>query len=339
MQSETGKGASRAGLAGIRPMKIVIIPGLTLPEVAEPDLARIRRAAGGAEVVVSDPKSALADIVDADVVLGLVTRPMYLAAKRLRWVHAIASGVDSFLYDEFRLGEVVLTSEKGLVGEHLADHGFGLLLMLTRQLATALRLGPDAWNHRPAIRADEIELTGATMGIYGFGGTGRAIARRAVAFGMDCIALDRDPVEGSPEVDSVMGPAGFEVLLRRSDVLAICCPLTPETRGKFDARAFALMKRSAILLNVTRGEVMVEDDLVDALNSGAIRGAALDVAPTEPLPAESRLWDLPQVVMTPHTAGASQFRSQRNLDRFVRNLERLRRGEALEGEVDKNLGY
>jgi len=320
-------------------MKIVIIPGLTLPRVAESDLERIRRAGNGAEVVVSDSKSALTDVVDADVVLGLVTRPMYLAAKKLRWVHAIASGVDSFLYDEFRLGDVILTSEKGLVGEHLADHAFGLLLMLTRQLATALRLGPDAWNHRPAIRADEVELTGATMGVFGFGGTGRAVVRRAVAFGMHCVALDREPVPGSPEVNAVMCSDDFDELLERSDVVAICCPLTPETRGKFDAHAFAAMKSTAILVNVTRGEVMVEDDLVHALESGAIRGAALDVAPTEPLSADSRLWDLPQVVMTPHTAGASQFRTQRNLDRFVRNLERLRRGEALEGKIDKNLGY
>lgn len=320
-------------------MKIVIVPGLTLPQVAEQDLQRIRRAGGGAEVVVSDPESVLTEIVDADVVLGFVTRPMYRVAKKLRWVHAIASGVDSFLYDEFRLGDVILTSEKGLVGEHLADHAFGLLLMLTRQLATALRLGPDAWNHRPAIRADAIELTGLTMGIFGFGGTGRAVARRAVAFGMRCIALDRDPVPGSPEVDAVLRPDAFDDLLNRSDVLAICCPLTPETRGKFDARAFRAMKSTAFLVNVTRGEVMVEDDLVQALESGAIRGAAMDVAPTEPLSAKSRLWELPQVVMTPHTAGASQFRSQRNLDRFVRNLERLRRGEALEGEIEKNLGY
>ena len=320
-------------------MKIVIVPGLTLPQVAEQDLQRIRRAGDGAEVVVSDPASALTEIVDADVVLGFVTRPMYRAAKKLRWVHAIASGVDSFLYDEFRLGDVILTSEKGLVGEHLADHAFGLLLMLTRQLATTLRLGPDAWNHRPAIRADEIELTGSTMGIFGFGGTGRAVARRAVAFGMHCIALDRDPVPGSPEVDAVLRPDAFDDLLAGSDVVAICCPLTSETRGKFDARAFAAMKSTAILVNVTRGEVMVEDDLVHALESGAIRGAALDVAPTEPLSAESRLWELPQVVMTPHTAGASQFRTQRNLDRFVRNLERLRHGETLEGEIDKNLGY
>ena len=320
-------------------MKILIIPGLTLPSVSEADLQRIRAAAVNAEVIVATPQEAEREVVDADVVLGFVSRPMYLAAKKLRWVHAIASGVDAFLYDEFRTGEVVLTSEKGLVGEHLADHAFGLLLMLTRQIATALRLGADAWNHRPQMRAKEIELTGATMGVFGFGGTGRAVARRAAAFGMKVVALDRDPVPGSPEVSAVLGAGGFDSLLATSDVLAICCPLTPETRGKFDAAAFRKMKNSAIVVNVTRGETMVEDDLVAALEAGEIGGAALDVAPREPLPPSSRLWSLPQVAMTPHTAGASQFRAERNLARFVENLRRLRRREPLEGVIDKALGY
>ena len=320
-------------------MKILIIPGLTLPAVSEADLQRVRAAAVNAEVIVATPQEAEREVVDADVVLGFVSRPMYLAAKKLRWVHAIASGVDAFLYDEFRTGEVILTSEKGLVGEHLADHAFGLLLMLTRQMATALRLGADAWNHRPEMRAKEIELTGATMGVFGFGGTGRAVARRAAAFGMKVVALDRDPVPGSPEVSAVLGAGGFDSLLATSDVLAICCPLTPETRGKFDAAAFRKMKNSAIVVNVTRGETMVEDDLVAALEAGEIGGAALDVAPREPLPPSSRLWSLPQVAMTPHTAGASQFRAERNLARFVENLRRLRRREPLEGVIDKALGY
>ncbi len=320
-------------------MKILIIPGLTLQEVTETDLARIRSAAGDADIVVSDHREAIRHIADADVVLGFVTREMFLAARRLRWVQSISSGVDAFFYAEFRDSDVVLTSEKGLVGEHLADHGFGLLLMLTRQLGTALRYGPDAWNHRPEMRSQEVELTGAVMGIFGFGGTGRAMARRAVAFGMTVQALDRDAVPTSPEVDEVWGPDRFEELLATSDVVAVCCPLTPETRGRFDAAALARMRSTAWLVNVTRGEVMVEDDLVAALESGEIAGAALDVAPREPLPADSRLWALPNVAMTPHTAGASQFRAGRNLDRFVDNLARFRAGEPLEGVIDKALGY
>ncbi len=320
-------------------MKILIIPGLTLPSVADEDIERIRIAGGNADVVVSALEDAINHVGDTDVVLGLLSKKMFLASSRLKWVHAIASGVDMFLYDEFVSSGVILTSEKGLVGEHLADHGFGLLLMLTRQLATALRLGPASWEHRPEMRSKEIELTGSTLGIFGFGGTGKAMARRAVGFGMRVIALDREEMEVSDGADEVVGPEGFESMLARSDVVSICCPLTPETRGKFDSSTFSAMKDEALLVNVTRGEVMVEEDLLVALREGVIAGAALDVAPREPLPENSELWTLENVVMSPHTAGASQFRASRNIDRFIRNLEHFRVGESLEGVIDKELGY
>jgi len=321
-------------------MKILIIPGLTLPPPAPHDIERIRAAAGpDSEVVVCEMRAALAQAADAEVILGLLTEKLFAAAPRLRWVHAIASGVDSFLFPAFRASSALLTSEKGLVGEHLADHGFGLLLMLTRQLAAAQRLGAASWNHRPALRREEIELTGLTMGCIGFGGTGRAMARRAAAFGMHCQAVDAEPVAPSPEVAAVRGVDQLPELLATSDVVAVCCPLTPATRELFDDAAFAQMKSSAFLVNVTRGEVMNEAALVKALSEGVIRGAALDVAPREPLPADSALWRLPNVVMTPHTAGASQFRAARNLDRFVTNLERLRHEQPLEGLIDKTKGY
>lgn len=321
-------------------MKILIIPGLTLPPPAAHDIERIRAAAGpDSAVVVCDMRAALDQAADAEVILGLLTETLFAAAPRLKWVHAIASGVDTFLFPAFRASSALLTSEKGLVGEHLADHAFGLLLMLTRQLAAAQRLGADSWNHRPALRREEIELTGLTMGCIGFGGTGRAMARRAAAFGMRCQAVDAEPVAPSPEVATVGGVEQLTELLATSDVVAVCCPLTPATRELFDDAAFAQMKSSAFLVNVTRGEVMNEVALVKALSAGVIRGAALDVAPREPLPADSALWRLPNVVMTPHTAGASQFRAARNLDRFVTNLERLRRGQPLEGLIDKTKGY
>ncbi len=221
-------------------MKILIIPGLTLPEVSEASLNEIKRAAGdNAQIVVTTQKEAAQHAADAEVVLGIVPKSLFEAAPNLKWVHAIASGVDMFLYREFVASEVILTSEKGLVGEHLADHAFGLLLMLTRQLAAALRFGADSWNHRPEMRFQEIELTGTTMGIFGFGGTGRAMARRAAAFGMNCIAVDRDEVPTSPEVSEVWKPGQFEQLLNTADVVSICCPLTSETRDKFDESAFA----------------------------------------------------------------------------------------------------
>lgn len=321
-------------------MKILIIPGLTLPEVSAADIERIESAAGhNASVVVTSQQDAHAHAADADVILGFVPKTLFDVAKNLRWVHAIASGVDAFLYPEFVESDVMLTSEKGLVGEHLADHGFGLLLMLTRELATAMRLGAESWQHRPEMRRRETELTGQTFGIVGFGGTGRAMARRAAAFGMRCIAVDKDPVPASAEVPAVGTMAGFHDLLGAADVVAICCPLTKATRNLFDAAAFSHMKRNAILVNVTRGEVMEETALIDALQKGAIRGAALDVAPREPLPADSPLWSMANVVMSPHTAGASQFRAARNIDRFIANLEHLVRDEPLEGVIDKTQGY
>ncbi len=321
-------------------MKVLVIPGLTLPEVSDTDIERIRIAAGvDSEIVVTRQRDALDHASDAEVILGIVPEQLFHAAPKLRWVHAIASGVDMFLYPEFINSNVVLTSEKGLVGEHLADHGFGLLLMLTRQLAAADRMGPDSWNHRPELRIQELELTGSTMGIIGFGGTGRAMARRAAAFGMSVRALDRDPVPASPEVETVEPVDNLNSLLAGSDVVAVCCPLTIDTRAMLNADTFAQMKSTAILVNVTRGEVMVEEDLINALKSGGIAGAALDVTPREPLPPDSELWSLPNVVMTPHTAGASQFRARRNLERFITNLERLGRDEPLEGIVDKSQGY
>jgi len=321
-------------------MKILIIPGLTLPVVEEDEVARIREAAGSdSEVIVCDLQQAMEQVEDATIVFGPAPAKLFSRARQLRWVQAIASGVDGYLYPEFVESDVVLTSEKGLVGEHLSDHAFGLLLMLTRQLATAQRFGADGWNRRVEMRRREVELTGLTMGLFGFGGTGRAMARRAAAFGMRCIALDRDPVPGSSEVSEVWLPDRFDQLLIESDVLAVCCPLTRETRDLFDRRVFNRMKSSAWLVNVTRGEVMVEADLIEALKSSQIAGAALDVAPREPLPADSELWSMDNVVMTPHTAGASQFRASRNLDRFVANLERFRAGEDLEGTIDKVAGY
>jgi hypothetical protein len=212
-------------------VNVLITPGLTLPEPSATDLERIRHAAGpGCRVTVCDAAKAHENAADAEAILGFISPKLLAAAPKLKWVHAIASGVDTFLFPAFRASPVVLTSEKGLVGEHLADHAFGLLLMLTRQLATSLRLGADAWNHRPEMRAQEVELSGLKLGCVGFGGTGRAIAKRAAAFGMTCRAVDPEPVPVTAEVPRVEGTQAFASLLADSDVVAVCCPLTKDTR-------------------------------------------------------------------------------------------------------------
>lgn len=323
------------------PVTILVLLGLTLPDVSNDDVAKIRAAAppGSTIKIAPQVRDAIAMAADAEVILGFIPEALFHAAPRLRWVHAIASGVDMFLYPAMRDSSVVLTGEKGLVGGHLADTGFGLLLALTRQIATAIRLGPASWQAREAMRRQEIELEGLTMGIIGFGGTGRAMARRAVAFGMHVLALDVWPVQPSDGVREVWGRDRLGELLAASDVVAVCCPLTAETRHLFNDATFTQMKRGAFLVNVTRGEIVDGEALVRALQDGRCGGAALDVAPVEPLPANHPLWTFENVVMTPHTAGASQLRAARNLDRFCENLRRARAGAPLLGVVDKQLGY
>ncbi len=322
-------------------MHVLVCTGLTLPEVSDADLDRVAAAAGPDATVTlaGTPEQALAAAADVEVILGYIDPQVFAAAPGLRWVAAIASGVDHYLFPALKHSDVVLTSEKGLVGSHLADHAFALLLSLTRGIAQTVRYGDETWAHRMEFRRDNIELEGLTMGIVGLGGTGRAIARRAAAFGMHCQAVDRDEVTTTPEVAVVHPLSAFNELLASSDVVAVCCPLTEETQDLFDDDAFARMKSTAYLVNVTRGGIVDGEALIRALEGGRIAGAGLDVTPEEPLPPGHPLWDAPNLVITPHTAGASQLRAGRNLDRFCRNLEHLRAGEPLEGVVDKELGY
>jgi phosphoglycerate dehydrogenase-like enzyme len=323
------------------PADILVTLGLTLPSISERELDDIRAAAPAGSTVRVAPtmKEAIATAGDAEIIFGFIPKALFDAAPELRWVHCIASGIDMFLYPEMKASPVVLTGEKGLVGGHLADTGFGLLLALTRQIATAIRCGPDAWSRREAMRMQEVELEGLTMGIVGFGGTGRALARRAVAFGMDVRACDVVAVAPSDGVTEVWSMDRLDDLLAGSDVVAVGAPLTSATRGLFDDDRFAAMKPGALLVNVTRGEIVDGDALVAALARGHLGGAALDVAPVEPLPADHPLWSFENVVMTPHTAGASQLRGPRNVRRFCDNLRRAQRGDELLGVVDKELGF
>jgi len=322
------------------PTNILVIEGLTMMD-ASPFVDDIGAAAPtGSEITIAPSfKEAAALAGDAEVILGILNEPFFSHAPNLRWVHATASGVDMFMFDDFINSDVVLTGEKGLVGGHLADTGWGLLLALTRQIHSAIKLGPDAWAHRVDMRRQEIELEGMTMGIVGFGGTGRAIAKRAVAFGMNNIAVDAYPSEPDHGVKQVWGIDRLPDLLERSDVVAVCLPLTNDTDAMFNDDLFAQMKAGSYIMNVTRGEIIHGDSLVRALESGHLGGAALDVAPGEPLPPEHPLFSLPNVAMTPHTAGASQLRASKNVARFVRNLQHAQSGAPFEGVVDKHAGY
>jgi phosphoglycerate dehydrogenase-like enzyme len=320
---------------------IEVMLGLTLPSISDAELQSIEDAAppGSTIRVAKGVKAAIADGADIDVLLGFIPETLFHATPKLRWVHAIASGMDAMLYPAMRDSDVILTGEKGLVGGHLADTGFGLLLALTRQIKTAFQLGADGWNHRPEMRSKEIELEGMMMGVVGFGGTGRAIAKRAVAFGMNVQAVDALAVPPSDGVEEVWTLDRLDDLLATSDVVAIGAPLTPETQNLIDDHAFSAMRPGALIMNVTRGEIIDGTALVAALRDGRCGGAALDVAPEEPLPPDHPLWTFDNVAMTPHTAGASQLRGPRNIARFCENLRLAQRGDPLTGVVDKQAGF
>ncbi len=299
---------------------------------------QIRSAVEGVEIFQADSGEEVERLIpEAEILIGGFSRDLFVQAKRLRWVQTWGAGVDGVLFEEFVESEVVLTSAKGTVGVHLAEHAMALLLSLTRGIAPAIR--EPRWENRMPIRRASWELIDRTMGIIGLGGTGLDVARRASAFGMRIIAVDPEEVELPEFISSCRRMDAFDELLKESDVVVICAPLTNETEGMFDESAFDAMRDHALLINVTRGRIVDEGALLEALEKGQIGGAGLDVTPQEPLPDDHPLWRVPNVVITPHTAGGSPNRDDRLVDLFCENLKRYAAGKPLLSEIDKEKGY
>jgi len=320
-------------------MKILYTPLMIVPSLDPAQRAGILEAAGPDTTLVETKDAARqrAEIVDTDVLFGRVSNDTFLLNRRLRYYHSIGAGVDAILTPELVQSDVILASEKGGVGIHLAEHALALLLSLTRGLHTAIRQ-PD-YALREPIRLEQRELYEATMGIVGFGGTGREVARRALAFGMRVLAVDIEDVPPEPGVEAVWKPDRLYEMLGRSDVVVIALPLTKATRHLFSRDLFRRMRPTGILVNVTRGEIIYGDDLLAALDEGLLWGAGLDVTDPEPLPKGHRLWTHPRVIVTPHTAGGSPRRAGRVIETFIENLRRLRTGEPLLALIDKEKGY
>ena len=340
-KQKMGSSAVSRKLGEIEKMKFMISIDLS-----DEQIKRIESVSDDVEIVVARSRDEqIAQIADVDVLLGSISRDLFLKASgarhasplRLRWVQVQSAGVDSLLFPEFVESDVILTSMKGYVGVHLADHAMALLLALARGIHTALR--NPRWDMRSSIRANSLELTGKIMGIIGLGGTGLEVARRAVGFGMEVIALEPEDLQKPDFVKDIWKPERFYDLLGCSDVVVICAPLTDATRGMFDLDAFRRMKRSAILINVTRGQIMDGPALIEALREGLIAAAGLDVTPEEPLPSDSPLWNMDNVIITPHTSGGSPARMDRLTELFCENLRKFLTGEPLMGVIDKRKGY
>lgn len=297
------------------------------------------RAAGapGPFVEVRDAAALEEAVAQAEVLVvsGLWRHALLERAPRLRFIQSVSAGTDQFPKDALRARGIRLASAQGGNERAVAEHALALMLGLTRRLPEALR-NQAAATWRPMI-ADparrEQELGGRTLLVVGLGRIGTRIARLGQAFDMRVIGLRRRPREAGDPVEAVFSPDRLHEALAEADVVALACPLTPETENLVDAAALAVMKPGALLINVARGRVVDQDALVRALTEGRIAGAGLDCFHDEPLPADAPFWRMPNVIVTPHSAGETSLYEGRVIALLMENLGRLRRGEELVNPV------
>lgn len=323
------------------------------PPVEPERLEKIKQAAGAMAVVnAADEAAALAEIADADAFFGKLTPALLDAAKKLSWVQSPTASLEHYVFPALIEHPCRLTNMRGLFSDVIADHVFGYILCFARNLHLYLRRQMEArWEPvggeeartgftagpaqvSPIDRA-HIHLPDATLGIFGLGQIGSEIARRGLAFGMRVLAVD--PYAKSAP-DGVDGPWPIERLpdlLAASDFVVIAAPHTPETYKLFRTPQFEQMRRTGILINIGRGAIADLADLTSALREGLIAGAGLDVYETEPLPKDHPLWDMPNVILTPHIAGAGSHVAERHLQTLLENIRRFTAGQPPVTLVDK----
>jgi D-3-phosphoglycerate dehydrogenase len=315
-------------------MRIVIC----YPVEAE-HLAQIQSAAAGHEVVNAGQERIAEELLEADIFCGHakvpVPWPEVVRRGRLRWIQSSAAGLDHCLTPEVVASRIVVSGASGLFADQVAEQTLALLLGLLRGLPTFFR----AQQKREFIRRPTGDLHGQTVGIVGFGGNGRRLAQVLSAFDVRLLATDLFPMDCPSYVEALLPADQLGAILPQCDTVVLCVPLTNQTRRFFAAEQFAQMKAGATFINVARGECVVERDLVAALTSGHLFGAGVDVTEVEPLPTDSPLWDLPNVIITPHVGAQSRRRVSDTTDLVCENLRRYFGGKPLLHVVDKQLGF
>ena len=283
------------------------------------------------------------ELADADIFVGYSLRAQQLAhARKLKWLHSTATGVAQLMYPELRESGIVVTNPRGIFSATMAEHSIGLMLALARNF-------PDSVRHQDQNRwaQQEIwdkpqhltELNGQLLLIVGYGSIGRELAQRARALEMRVWGVTRSGQGNNALVERIVAAAQLGEVLPQADWVVIAVPETPETRHLVGAAQLARMKRTARLINVARGSLLDEAALVRALEAGELAGAALDVASTEPLPAESPLWKAPNLLITPHTSAVSDRLWQRETALLVDLLERWFDEREMTNVVDLRRGY
>jgi phosphoglycerate dehydrogenase-like enzyme len=312
--------------------------------VPESQVQRLRASFPDISFVRALSEADAAEAIEtADVALASrLSAALVERAPRLRWVHSTAAAVDILPLPELAARGILVSSSRGIQAAPIAEHVMGGLLMLSRRFNLLLQ----AQRERRWIQNDLTNsawpwsLKGRTLTILGFGTIGREVARRAHAFGMRVTGIRRRLDQPLPPfVDRMMGEKQLDEALRGADVLVISTPFLRETDRMIRAEQLALMNRGAILINVARGKIVDEAAMLGALHSGQLGGAVLDVFEREPLDAASPLWDLPNVIISPHSSGVRPDHWDEVIDLFSENLRRFQRGEALLNGVDSNAGY
>jgi D-2-hydroxyacid dehydrogenase (NADP+) len=275
---------------------------------------------------------AFTPFVDADV---------FASAARLRWVQSPAVGIGNLMFAELRASNVVITTARGIRARAIAEHVLGVTIALARRLPVAIRAqAARHWAQEELETAAVRTLHGMHMGIVGLGSIGSEVATLAAPCGFTISAIRRRIDRPRPAgIEQVWPPDRLLDLLAASDVVVIAAPHTPETKRLLGDREIRAMKHGAFLINVARGRLIDDEALVKALMDGHLAGAALDVFTREPLDRDSPYWDMPNVIVTPHTSGAMQDYWTPLVALFSENLRRFERGEALINVVDKALGY
>ncbi|HTN75008.1 MAG TPA: D-2-hydroxyacid dehydrogenase [Pirellulaceae bacterium] len=302
-------------------------------------LEQFQRVAPTAEFVDAGQERIATELLNADIFMGHAKVPVpwddVVRKGRFKWIQSSAAGLDHCLVPAVIASEIPVSSASGLFADQVAEQTLALLLGLLRGLPTFFR----AQQKREFIRRPTRDLHGATVGIVGYGGNGRRIAEVLAPYRCRVVATDLFPRERPDHVEAIWPADRLPELLSVSDITVLCVPLNAQTQGMIGATEFATMKRGSILINVARGPVVVESELISALEAGQLWGAGVDVTEVEPLPIESKLWDLPNVIITPHVGAQSARRVDDTTDLLCENLRRYLNNEPLLNLVDKQLGF
>ena len=289
-------------------------------------------------VVPSSTEELIAEGKDVDIFYGYCSEDLFPHFPNIKWIQSSSAGMDRHMYPAIRASDVILTNAAGLYANHVADQAFALLLGLARGIHESVR-NQDKHQWGGARSMPMIEIDGFKIGIVGMGGIGMQMAKRAKGFDMHVMAVDAYRTDKPDTVDELLPMDQLSNMMSQVDVVMIACPLTEETRGLINKDNLSVMQPSAFFINVARGPIVNEPDLIEILRAGTIAAVGLDVTEVEPLSADSPLWDFDNIIISPHSAGGSQHRMRRITEFFLDNLERYLKGEELRNVVNKELGF